>query len=629
MKLQGIGNISPQDLSKVVAKLDDRAKILEQTERTISARDVYAEAAKTQDAESPGQNLGLPSNLKVDDRLKPLLDRLQQAKQSDLTAARSELRATKTIADEIYYLSSMLRDVTGGTEAKDLALPSAQKQWSLRAQLLKKVEVIQKAIEASGVSEAAKKFPVAQVEALYKTLGADKTLLEEAHGERVKQSPVQPAFSNTWAQAPQLPPADPMFERAAISTLEGAGGALAKILEDEGLKTVLADAAKKVGAAQAETFQKNVTAFTQLADSATSALDYRKDQASWVGPMAREHYRLKKYDGYRIQNASERQNASKENIRKTLAEALKQDDPAKAVETALVAAFLPEIGVTAAQSKDWNMTAGAIRAALDHELLFPLRALNERTVAGISMKFHGRGLEEPGKQALDAILQHVLEGSYEDWIYTNPVGAQQLSAMSDEQRAKWRADHSTTAVTQSGRTLTTREEGGLDTFWITKIGGPSHGFDMFSHCLLPVVSNARSKAILVDDPDYSHAATARAYLRALSFSDSGKPLLYLEPIEPDKYFKPDYRGMHDAVIKHAVEKAQELGVALVINGFLARHAIELGFSGKPDSPRMILEASNGLFEASDTLISSRGFHDWVQMEREVVTSSQALVIEPK
>lgn len=629
MKLQGTGKITPQSLNTIVGELDRRGVDLENTERAIAARDVFAEAVKANGKDGVAGSAGLPSNLAIDEKLKPVVERLQKAKQSDLTAARNELRAIKTIADELYYSSQMMRDLTAGTAASELSLPTAQKQWSLRSALLQKIEVIQKAIESSGVAEAAKKFPVAQLAELQASLSADKSLLEEAHGQKVKDAPPQPAFRNSWSPAPILPPADPMFEKAAISTLDGAGVALAKILEDEGLKNVLTDAAKKVAPAQLEGFQKNMTAFAQLADSATSALDYRQQQGSWVGAYSREHYRQKKYEGFRAQAAVERQKASREAIHDSLAAALKSDEPAKAVEKALVAAFLPEIGVTAAQSKTWKVDAGAIRAALDHELLFPLRALNERTVESIAQKFYGRGLEGPGQKALDAVLQHVLEGDYENWIYTNPVGALQLAPLSDVQRDQWREGHSTTAVGKNGRTLTTREEGGLDTFWITKIGGPSHGFDMSTHCLLPVVSNARSKAILVDDPEYPQAATARAYLRVMSSAADHSPVLYLEPVQVDKYFMPDYRGMHDAVLKHATEKAREMGVPLVISSHLTREAHDLGYFGQMGAPRLILEASNGLFEASDTLVSSRGFHDWIQMERETVTAPGSMTISPK
>lgn len=34
----------------------------------------------------------------------------------------------------------------------------------------------------------------------------------------------------------------------------------------------------------------------------------------------------------------------------------------------------------------------------------------------------------------------------------------------------------------------------------TKIGGPSHGFDYETQCILPLLCNARHKVILLSDP---------------------------------------------------------------------------------------------------------------------------------
>ena len=71
-------------------------------------------------------------------------------------------------------------------------------------------------------------------------------------------------------------------------------------------------------------------------------------------------------------------------------------------------------------------------------------------------------------------------------------------------------------------------------FWATKIGGPSHGFDVEAQCgsaaasvvvsrdavlhisprpgHLPLLANARSKVILVSDPSYPHHPVGRAEL---------------------------------------------------------------------------------------------------------------------
>merc|ERR1712232_1138917 len=59
------------------------------------------------------------------------------------------------------------------------------------------------------------------------------------------------------------------------------------------------------------------------------------------------------------------------------------------------------------------------------------------------------------------------------------------------------------------------EENELGLFWATKIGGPSHGFDVEAQCLLPLLANARHKVILVSDPEYKHHPVGRAHFRLL------------------------------------------------------------------------------------------------------------------
>lgn len=39
------------------------------------------------------------------------------------------------------------------------------------------------------------------------------------------------------------------------------------------------------------------------------------------------------------------------------------------------------------------------------------------------------------------------------------------------------------------------EQDELGFFWATKIGGPSHGFDIEGQCLLPLLANARHKVV--------------------------------------------------------------------------------------------------------------------------------------
>ena len=56
------------------------------------------------------------------------------------------------------------------------------------------------------------------------------------------------------------------------------------------------------------------------------------------------------------------------------------------------------------------------------------------------------------------------------------------------------------------------EEDGLELFWATKIGGPSHGFDVEGQCHLPLLANARSKVRasgLLERPVYMRKSSPR------------------------------------------------------------------------------------------------------------------------
>jgi hypothetical protein len=125
-------------------------------------------------------------------------------------------------------------------------------------------------------------------------------------------------------------------------------------------------------------------------------------------------------------------------------------------------------------------------------------------------------------------------------------------------------------VTHS-RVLRTHEDapGELGLFWATKIGGPSHGFDIEGQCLLPLLCNAvrgrpielgtcvsasllstlvpclillsdppieqRHKVILVSDAAWPHHPAGRAHFRLLWLHGTSppRPVLWLETVNAD------------------------------------------------------------------------------------------------
>ena len=96
----------------------------------------------------------------------------------------------------------------------------------------------------------------------------------------------------------------------------------------------------------------------------------------------------------------------------------------------IAAAFAREIGTAAPCPSDSAVAGAAALAALEGELLLPLRALNEDRRSGASMTRTFRGAALPAEAVtakVDEITARVLDGTFAHWRYANPVGAAQVS----------------------------------------------------------------------------------------------------------------------------------------------------------------------------------------------------------
>merc|ERR550525_1122045 len=105
----------------------------------------------------------------------------------------------------------------------------------------------------------------------------------------------------------------------------------------------------------------------------------------------------------------------------------------------------------------------------------------------------------------------------------------QLEGLTDRQKALW----AEATRTEGGDGLVAHEDapGELGLFWATKIGGPSHGFDIEGQCLLPLLANARHKALLVSDPEFPDPPAGRAHFRLLwTDAEPSLPVLWLEAV---------------------------------------------------------------------------------------------------
>ena len=168
-----------------------------------------------------------------------------------------------------------------------------------------------------------------------------------------------------------------------------------------------------------------------------------------------------------------------------------------------------------------------------------------------------------------SLTESVLKSSsgFSEWRYSTPKGKEQLRGLSDHQLNLWQE----ATQQEHPNKLRTHEDahGELGFFWATKIGGPSHGFDYESQCILPLLANARHKVILVSDAAWTQHPVGRAHWRLLwSVGSCGKkapePRLWLETVNADFEAPVSCEGWETAVLTHAVSKADAMGVPLSV-----------------------------------------------------------------
>lgn len=511
--------------------------------------------------------------------------------QADQIAMRSQ-QANKlaSISRSFLGLAQVLAAQRGGGIDEE----NARELSSAQVGILNRAQRIRRAIWEAGDAASVKKFPVAQLDAIEAYARKNHATIQSVAARRTRRKPVESVRADqvkTPAQATKI---------------------IGERLEDPALGQRLLEVHDGLEGEAQRAFAENLSAMALLSDEATNAPNYAKTMMGWHHPSARSEYRRREHDGVSRYQSEDRQNASQVALVEGLTGVAEAKDPAQAIEHLLVKSFVKEIGISDEVAAGWNANAPAVRRALAHEAFVPLRALNE-TISDMSPD---PALTPEVEKAVHAIIQHMVEGDYREWRYDNEVSARQLSGMTPEQTEGWKANLNTDYQAK-GLKLSTREEDDVELLWLTKIGGPSHGFDYGGHCLLPLLSNGRTKAILVDHDDWPHNAAARSYIRVLHTED-GQPTLYLEPFQrdfPHRQRFPDELDNHlyAAVINHAKQKAEALGLELSI-GPRYGHLVEaLGIDAKIVEKPLVLKKSNGVFEASDTLGLGHDFHQQVDM----------------
>jgi hypothetical protein len=548
-----------------------------------------------------------------DDALLALLREVSPWRHERLMAATRELKTLAEVVHSFEGLCESLDRAQAWPKTEPIDHKEARNQYMVRSALQRRIQRVRDAIEAAGACTATAHFPRTQLDEISAKLDADVALMEKTR-DSVKRK-----------TTPALKPKE-------LDTIEHTAETIAKLFQDPLLQDRITAAVAKVAAPDRHDFHLSIAGFARLSDEALNAPDYALVGRGWFHPNSRRAHRARGHDDWTRWASEARQDASQKALERALLDALASDEPKAAIERSLIEETVREIGIDPNRAKDWKPTAEGIREALKAELFLPLRALNE-TVD--SMNKGDPNLTGPVRDAVAAYTENVLNGQFLKWRYENARGKRQLEGLSKAQLATWKSSEHVEAGLWDGTKLTTREEDGLETAWVTKIGGPSHGFDYNGHCLLPFLSNARTKAILVDDPRWPDNAAARSYLRVLHFPN-GIPTLYLEPLQRDFPHQESFGdarenfGFQRAILMHALKKADEMGLTLSIPPYLEGMLKQLGHEVGGDLEHQHyhvyeMRASNGVYEASDTLTHK---HDWPQMHDERTEGLDRLLYLP-
>jgi hypothetical protein len=470
-------------------------------------------------------------------------------------------------------------------------------QMDARVQMLKDINTVSRGIKAAGLCEAATTFPLAQLTSLREQIGVQVAKLEKS----------------------DLPAANPLLKASQVATTKAAAGAIANMLGEPAIGKALIAAEARAG--DKDAFARDLGSMAMMLDQAGSAPDYSMTRMGWHYGYSRADYRARTHtqEPFVMYLAEQRLEATQEYTRDALLDVTDAKEPGKALQSALSKQFLTEIGVHKDKSADWKPSSEGISKLLKHEALVPLRGLNE-TVQDMGSRHKGQ--TAAFDKSVTDITKSMVEGGYKEWRTTNPASTRQLQSLNPAQRKAWLGTETNKTIDAChGGTLKTREEDDVDLLWLTKIGGPSHGFDFGGHCLLPLLSNARTRAVVVEDTKWPDNPAARAYLRLLENTD-GEPVLYLEPLQRDFPHRDEFKNNDldaffiAALVDHAADKARQMGVPLSIDSRWGSITKFLELDTKADAnPEMVLAASGGVLEASDTMTK---LHDWVQTKDETI-----------
>jgi hypothetical protein len=418
-------------------------------------------------------------------------------------------------------------------------------------------EAVSAAIRAAGASSAVSKFPTAQL-----SLISSRTA------------------SNTSD--------DHLLGSDDVATLDDAAHAIGHLLGDGDLAAGLLRASAR--ASDRAAFTANLGAFARMIDQAASAPSYAAARIGEHHPVDRAGYRAKRHAGIVGLLSEGRQEETQVEAVRIARATVDAPVPSAVLESMLVARFVREIGLHEKHAEPIRPKASAVRSAIAEELLCPLRALNE-TVHDMADRL-GRFVEL--REAVNAIMHHVLEGDLETWRYGSDASRARLACLGKAQIDRWRAPRSTGPV---------RELDAIELFWSGKIGRATFAFDRSPEALLALVANGSSKMLV------SGGARARAMILA---TERGAPHLVLGPVSG--------HGGDEArrtFVEHARERAEHLEVELAIPAELEAFA-----PGRRSVDNYVWEPSAGVVE-----VSAAEDRAWVCDARSVAPVGETIVVD--
>lgn len=331
-----------------------------------------------------------------------------------------------------------------------------------------------------------------------------------------------------------------------------------------------------------------------LADQTVGNVDYARAGCGWNHPESRSEYRRRTHASFHSNITRERRKKDRKRLVDTLEGVVLSDGGGNtnALVSAAVELFAEMSGCRAVGAD--APTEEGVLQALRAEGLVPLRALCECAKSRVTMS--GASIpSEPYETAVRRLAEAVIRGTWRSLRYDAASGdVRQLAALDDATRSAWSFLGRCGSVLEPGRFTTwdgvvgtsmhrlvleeARKRGRpiailadtLELLWATKIGGPSHGFDYEPQCHLPLLMNARHKAIVVVDAGFEHHPAFRSHVRLLQVhgGDASSHHVYLEPLNAcfsmNSLAKhaPDYGAAVRAYAALAITLAAKLHVPL-------------------------------------------------------------------